>query len=454
MGELTLLDNLAAVAEAELGNGTRAMQFLRIATENRDYDRNSALTMLAVSTGRSGESWAERGLALLFLENQILRLSSDDLTEFDHLLVARGIKPGVGSSVPLRASILREGYSTVSLQGFAVELLRRLRRLNRVHHPILVGECDQVAWGYFLRVARDFCKLTLARYVFNLEEVFGEIERTLLVTEGAEDTFSLYGEQPAAWWAREPFDAPDFEMELLAKLCAGRSIYWVSERCGSELNSLVEYPLTSAVVTIKPPGSDLEIEIKRAGTRGPRLLDVIAEQNGHEAPISHRLYGGSLGWLAQRETVAAGIFSKIFRLVHGTGAPCSRGVSNSSVVSVPTREGPVHLLDYLTDKAGFGPGFDKTREAMRVCVRDFPSDTGVARGSYTGEHGETLRFIGQALPQQAVIVGSSSFGLIGSTCISPMPARRHTFERASVAATPCGTFVGWRTRSSKKSSAR
>jgi hypothetical protein len=48
---------------------------------------------------------------------------------------------------------------------------------------------------------------------------------------------------------------------------------------------------------------------------------------------------------------------------------------------------------------------------MRGCVESFPSDTGVARASYSGEAGLTLQFIGQALPQQAIIFGSSSFRL-------------------------------------------
>src|SRR6185312_2878626 len=49
---------------------------------------------------------------------------------------------------------------------------------------------------------------------------------------------------------------PRFETAILNRLCACRKIYWVSDRCGSELNSLVEYPLASAVLVIKPPGSD------------------------------------------------------------------------------------------------------------------------------------------------------------------------------------------------------
>ena len=180
--------------------------------------------------------------------------------------------------------------------AFVVELLRRLRRLNRVHHPILVGECDQVAWGYFLRVARDFCKLTLARYVFRTSKrCLGKSSARSWSPKVPRIRFpcTVSNRQLGGHGNRlmPPFrNGASRQAMRRPQYLLGFGTLWLWE-----LNSLVEYPLTSAGgETIKPPGSTLEIEIKRAGTRGPRLLDVIAEQNGHEAPISHRLYGGSL----------------------------------------------------------------------------------------------------------------------------------------------------------------
>jgi hypothetical protein len=84
---------------------------------------------------------------------------------------------------------------------------------------------------------------------------------------------------------------------------------------------------------------------------------------------------------------------------------------NSSIVTVPAAGGETHILDYLTDEQRFGPGFEAMREAMGACVETFPRDTGAARASYQGEPGSTLRFIGQARPQQAILFGSSSFRL-------------------------------------------
>src|SRR6266567_1928167 len=126
-------DGLAALAEAEFGAGNRAMQYLQTSLISHDFDRDAAFALLSAGQGRSGESWMERGLALLFLENQLLRLAPDDLTEFDLILVGLGLKPETGCEVPMRASVLQEGFSTISLPGFVIELIRRLRRLSRVH---------------------------------------------------------------------------------------------------------------------------------------------------------------------------------------------------------------------------------------------------------------------------------------------------------------------------------
>jgi hypothetical protein len=370
---------LPALTEAEFGTGSGALRLLELSLQQPEYDRNSALAFLSAAGGVSAESWSERCLAVLLLENQLLRLAPDNLAEFDHaefdfILARLGLPPD----------------ST---------LIRRLSRLNRVHQAM--RHVDRVGWEYVLRSARDVSKLTLARYVFSPEEVVAEIVRHLALSQAV----------PRSAHPLEVPDAPAYEAEILQRLCSDRRIYWVSDRCGSELNALVEFPLTSAVVVIKPPGSDFEFEIKRAGTRGPRLLNVIGERNGKEAPVSHRLFGGSLGWLARRETDSAWLFSKIYRLVHGTEGPCSRTVLNSTIVSVPTAEGDVHILDYLTDEQRFGPGFQDMRAAMKLCVKSFPSDTGVARAAFPGEDGTTLQFIGQALPEQAIIYDSSSFRL-------------------------------------------
>ena len=270
-----------------------------------------------------------------------------------------------------------------------------MRRLDRAHAAIRNGGAE--GWRYFLRVAREEPKLTLGRYVFTPEEVAAEVRRRLIISRGVRPS-----RQPDLGGAGA---IPGYESAVVDLLCAGRDIYWVSDRCGSELNALAEFPLTTAVVVVKPPGSDHEIEVKRAGVRGPRLLDVITERNGRKAPVSHQLFGGSLGWLAEREARAASAFAVIYRVVHGCGYPSSRTVQASSVVTAPAPEGDMHILDYLAQ------GGDSMQAAMQSCVESFPYDTGVEPASYSGEGALVLRFVGQALPEQAVIFGSTSYRL-------------------------------------------
>ena len=404
--------DFAALADAECGRAGYGRRLMALVRRSGGDAGSTALALVPLAQGQHGESWPERRLAVLLLEHQLLQLPSDDLPAFDRALTRLGLKPGLGDAVPVDAGVLDQGFSTTVLRGFVPELIRRLGRLNRAHVPVRRGDGGRVAWKYFLRAARDVSKLTLARYVFSPEEVVREIERTLVVTMGTEHALSRIAHAAAATAAPEPLDRRRYEADILRRLCAGHRIYWVSPRCGSELNAMVEYPLGSAVVVIKPPGSDLEIEIKRTGTRGPRLLQVITQRdNGTTLPISHRLFGGSLGWLARREAAAAAVVSTIFKVVHGREAPCSQTVSRSSIVELPGADGPVHILDYLTDRRAFGSGFDDMRRALGACADSFPVDSGLARASYQGERGRTLQFIGQASPEQAVIRGSSSFRL-------------------------------------------
>src|SRR5580704_13425393 len=66
---------------SSLAEGVRP--YLYATLRKRAYDRNTAFALLAAGKGQSGESWWERCLALLLLENQLLRLAPDNLAEFD-----------------------------------------------------------------------------------------------------------------------------------------------------------------------------------------------------------------------------------------------------------------------------------------------------------------------------------------------------------------------------------
>lgn len=376
------------------------------------YDRSIALQLINTAKGHSNESWPERLLAVILLENQLYHLSANDIAEFDLVLVHLELKPKTGLDVPLRHSLLEDGYSSLTLEIFISEIKRRLGRLERIHKRLKADDWNLAVWHSLAQISREPCKLTLARYLFTPVEVADEICKSATLTQGARHTLSRAHDLPEFACAGDISDAPAFEREILRHLCNGNNIYWVAEQTSSGLNALVEYPQTSSVLVVKPPGSDREFEFKRAGTRGTRKLNIIYEKNGKHAPVSHRLHGGSLGWLGRRESGGSALFSKIYRLVHQKESPCSRTVAVSSIAGVPTPEGERHILDYLTDRDAFGnDGFDEMRQALKECVNAFPVDTDMQPASYTGEKGETLQFIGQAQPQQAIIFGSSSFRL-------------------------------------------
>ena len=62
------------------------------------------------------------------------------------------------------------------------------------------------------------------------------------------------------------------------------------------INSLIQYPIGTVVLTVKPPGSCYEFEIKRAGAPGPLPISAVFERNGQHVPPAHRLHAASMGW--------------------------------------------------------------------------------------------------------------------------------------------------------------
>ena len=71
---------------------------------------------------------------------------------------------------------------------------------------------------------------------------------------------------------------PDYEARILRLLTRDSLAYWVADATSSEINSLVEYPLTTVVLVLKLPGSHVELEIKRAGGRGVNPLGVVSSR--------------------------------------------------------------------------------------------------------------------------------------------------------------------------------
>jgi hypothetical protein len=382
-------------------------EFLRQFT----YDENFCLRLVTIAEQRTGVPWEIRRLAILMLEHQILKLHPDDLDGFDFLLNRLHLKQAPGRDGAVVSSVLKEGYTTTELRGYIPQFRCRLGRLNRVHVRINGEKTPDAAIHDFIELSRRECKLTLGRYLFTPDEIVSEIHQQLQRTDGVRDLDTLQPQFIDDEIARAICDLPDFEAHILKRLCENSDIYWVSNDTRSDINSMVEYPTTTVVLVIKLPGSDIEFEIKRAGRRGPQLLNVVYARDGYTVPPSHRLDGGSMQYLLRYEAQSASRFGIIYRLVHRTDAPIPGYIARSSIYAVPVRRMEAKTLTYFTEPQVFGKGFPEMRIAMEESVEAFAAEGFPTLPALPGDLGLSARFIGVAAPAQAILSGTSSFRL-------------------------------------------
>ena len=381
-----------AIVRAEFPDEPLAIDLCTSLVNSREFDRALARRFADVARS-SSHSWPLRRAAVLMLEHLVLPLSPANVAELTWLSDHLRIEPRIDSPPAAR------------------RFLNRLARLDRVHRRIGGRRTSDEAWRDFFYVARADCKLTLARYLFSVADIVREVGRWTDTTPGVRDA----SHANRTWYGRETARAlealPPFEAQLVEALCAAPSTYWVRPHTPSSVNSLVEYPLTSAAIVIKPPGSDLEIEIKRTGVRGRLPLRIIFERDGAPVPPSHRFQGGALGWLIRREAEAASVLSLVYRLIHGRIAPISTPLRLASVRSVPLDGHAVPILSYLSNPSVFGDEFASMRRAMAQSIDAFRADTGVAVARLPGPMGMTLQFISQVMPLQLALVNTTSFRL-------------------------------------------
>ena len=339
-------------------------------------------------------------------EHQILKLQPDDLETFDWLFTELNLK----TREALKPSLLKDGYSTTELRTFIKEFQQRLARLDRVHRRIRGTNTSAAALRELVAVSRSECKLTLARYLFTPEEVVDRIVKEIEATDGVKDLDVTQPPFMDAETAHALKRLPDFEAAILRLLCEGPKTYWVGERTSSRINSLVEYPLTTVVLVIKPPGSEIEFELKRAGRRGDNPFNVVFRRGQYRVPVPHRLDGGSMQWLLRYEARAAAKFHSIYRLVHGSDAPLPGYIARTTVFSIPTRHGPVASFRYFMDPQIFGRrGFDEMRSAMKEATAALVKEEGENLPAVAGEIGLTAEFLSHVAPGQAILTGTSSY---------------------------------------------
>lgn len=352
--------------------------------------------------------WDTRRLATLLAEQQILKLRPDDLEAFDEILVALRLKQP-GSERGVTPDVLKEGYTTTELRGFVVELQRKLSRFERVHRPMRVQNIDAAAVRDFIALARHDCKLSLARYLFTPDEIVDRVLKEVRLSEGVKDVDLSQPRYCDAELSHVLAALPEFEARILKRLCEGTRIYWVSDATSSQINSLVEYPLSTVVLVIKPPGSHFEFELKRAGRKG-NPLNVVFARNGNRVPASHRLDGGSMQWLLRYEANNGSKLSFIYRLVHGVDAPMPGYIARNTVFSVPVNGNLAPAFRYFTDARIFGgSGFPEMRGSMKAAVEALKREEGEFLPQVPGDMALTGEFLSHVAPSQAIVCGTSSF---------------------------------------------
>lgn len=401
---------LLSIATTYFDDSQQACHLLDEFLGRTAYSKCFCLKLLALARDRTETPWHLRRLAVLMLEHQILKIHPDNSDDFDCVLSQLKLK-SPGRKAQISKSVLKEGYSTTNLHRFIIEFRSRLQRLNRIHAKIRGHKTSDAALRDFLDLTRRDCKLSLARYLFTVDEVVNQILAQLIVTDGARDLDSSQPLFVEAEAERGLKSLPDFEAGIVNRLCRPSRIYWVSDETSSEINSLVEYPLTTVVLTIKPPGSNFEFEIKRAGKRGRLGLNVVYSRNGYEVAPSHRLDGGNMQWLLRHEARAAAKLSLVYRSVHDKAAPVADYVSRSTIYSIPADGVPIQTLTYFTEPAVFEEGFLEMRQAMAGSLAAFKAEGYANLPELAGDLGLTAQFIGAVTPAQAILTRTSSFRL-------------------------------------------
>ena len=320
-------------------------------------DRDFVELVIGVASGkRENAFWPLRRAATLILETLLIREQSDKAHEQKDRIAVLDELSSAGT----------DGHPADPTPD-ADAILRRILRHEHIHGRICGESTSASGLEDYLELARHECKLVLARYVFRADEVARRIVDQLRTSRGLPDPFLSdvvieEAEQILASW-------PAFERAIVRNLLTGGQIFWVDGRTSGKINSLVEYPIGTVALVVKFPGSDLEIEIKRAGRRSARPLSIVFERDGDPVPSTHRLDGGSMAQSLVFESESAARVRRAYRILQGDEAPMSQIVAMRTVYEIPGEGGPAQVLDYFTEKSSFGGGFRKMRQALELSIQ-------------------------------------------------------------------------------------
>jgi len=376
----------------------------------RGFEPRLAAALVDCAAGRAGASWEERRLAVLMLHRQVLLIPPHDLAAHDALFVQLGLKPGPDR--PLAPWLLAEGFTTTDPRGFVRELRAWLARGRRWFRHLRGTATSSPALRGFAAAARNESRLPLARWLFSPAAVVERIAGQLRLSRGVASPLRMAGRLAAAEAERALSRLPPYEAAIARALCEPSLVYWVDGGTDSRLNALVAQPPATVALAVRPPGSCLELEIKRSGCRGPRLWNVIVRRDGESLPFTHRFAGASMLPSLQRDADQSSRLAAIYRRAHAAEAPLGATLALAAVYGVPAGTGEEHVLDYFTQAPAFGPGFPAMRAAMRELVA---SCRHAAPGWHTAELdtelGLTLQFLHHYPPGQSILCGTSSLRL-------------------------------------------
>lgn len=360
--------------------------------------------LIDAGRGTDGEPWPIRLLAARMLEWQIVAGEG------------RGVVERLGIDVEER------------------ELRARLGRYAFLHRPVSGMSTAPAALERFIRMSLRPCLVPLARYLFSHDEV---LDRVYDQTRQSRGLRNPECDSPLAM-RQALAELPPREGQLAAALAETHEIFWVGPRTPSEINSLIEYPLGTVALVIKPPGSDVEIEIKRAGIRGPRALDVIYTRNGYVVCSTHHLQGAAVGYLLEWEVGAEGRFAGIWRAIYAEPAPISRTLRVNDVHKMPLDGGGfANVIRFFNDRELYGDGYDDMRGEMARALGNLLRFEGEPPYDAPNDMALTGRFFGALRPGQAVQVGTTSFRLDRiARYLRPDGASVYFRELGGVCATP------------------
>jgi hypothetical protein len=406
----SLAARLPALVGEQLDGDERASTLIHQFLHHRCYQREFALELLDIARAGRSWTWEGRRLAVLMLEHQLLKLPEHDAGEFGFWLTRLGITCATDANGRVRDAMRKEGYSTTEMAGFAREFRRRLERLNRVHVALDTPAPSEQALCDFIEAARSDCKLTLMRHVLAPEEVVERIVGQLKTSTGVGDIRAYKQRDVRDEIGHSLEQLPSFEADILRSLCGGSTIYWVSPATSPEMNALVACPPNTVAAVIRPPGSEIEFELKRVGVKGRWPLRAIFASDGVEVPPTHRLYGGSMGYYLRWEAGAAAGLAKIYRLIHQAEAPISRTLSVATIYGIPVNGREQHVVEYFRTLQD-APDCEGTREAMYRSTHAFRQESGLVTPPVGGDLGLATGFLGQTAPTQSILTGTSAFRL-------------------------------------------